>query len=62
MLAEVRQQPATLSDHSEKPAPRVIIVRVGPEMLGQMVDPLRETRDLDIRGPGVLRVSAKLAD
>ena len=46
---KVREQPPALSDHHEQSAPAVIVVRGRAEMLGQMLDPLSEERDLDLR-------------
>ena len=48
------------SDHLQQPATAVVVLRVGPEVVGQVVDFLGEERDLDLRRAGVVLVRAVL--
>jgi len=53
---QVIQQPAPLADQLEQPTPRVVVVSVRFEMVGEVIDPLAEDRDLDFGRSGVLVV------
>ena len=53
---EVIEQAASLRDHLEQSAPRVVVFLVRFEMLGELIDALREQRDLHLRRPGVAPV------
>jgi hypothetical protein len=53
---EVIQQAATLADHHQQPATGAVILLGGLQVLGQMVDALRQQRNLHIGGTGILRV------
>jgi|SRR5665213_667148 len=53
---EVIQQAAALADHHQQPATGAVILLVALQMPGQMVDALREQRNLHVGGTGVLRV------
>jgi hypothetical protein len=46
---QVIQQAATLADQLQQPAPRIVVVGVRLQMVGEVVDPLAEDRDLDFR-------------
>src|SRR5215475_11068661 len=46
---QVVQEPAAATDELEQPATRVVIVLMRPEMLRELVDALRQHRDLDFR-------------
>jgi len=59
---EVIQQTPALTHHYEQTTPRAVIFQVLLEVLGQMVDPLREQRDLHVRGTGVLGVRLELVN
>jgi hypothetical protein len=59
-VLQVIKEAAALADHHEQSATGAVILLVALQMLGQMVDPLREQRDLHIGGTGVLRVRLKL--
>ena len=59
---EVLKEPATRPDHFEQPPPTVMVLGVGAEMVGELVDPLREERDLDLGRAGVPFVPAVLDD
>ena len=50
---EVIEQAASLRDHLEQSAPRVVIFLVRFEVLGELVNPIREQRDLHLRRPRV---------
>src|SRR5204862_4839956 len=62
VLLQVVQEAAAPPDELEQPAPRVVVVLVGAQMLGQVVDPLREHRGLYLRRARVGRVLAVLPD
>jgi hypothetical protein len=57
---QVIQQAAALANHHQQPAARAVILFVGLKMLGQMVDPLRQQRNLHIGGTRVFIVRLKL--
>lgn len=59
---EIFQQTATLRDHFEQAAPRMVILLVSFEMFRQVVDALCQQRDLYLWRTGVLFVRAKLLD
>src|ERR1700682_2604013 len=59
---QIVQQPAALADQLEQPAPRVVVVGVRLEMVGEVIDPFAEDRDLDFGRPGVLLVEAVRLD
>ena len=56
---QVFEQAAALADHDQQPAARAVILFVGLQMLGQMVDAMREQRDLHVRRTRVLGVRLK---
>ena len=56
------KEPAAAADEHEQPAARVVVLRVRAQMLGELVDPLGEQRDLDTGAPGVVVVVAELRD
>jgi hypothetical protein len=47
LRVQIVQQPAALSDQSQKPAPRMMVFRVGLKMVGQLLDTRTEDRHLD---------------
>src|SRR4029079_19479121 len=53
VLLHVREEAAPPSDELQQPAPRVVILRVGAQMLGEIVDALRQHRDLHLRRPRI---------
>ena len=57
---QIIEQAAALADHHEQPATRAVILFVALQMLGQMVDALRQQRDLHVRRTRVLVVRLKL--
>jgi len=59
-VLQVIQQAAALADHHQQTAAGAMILHIALQMLGQMVDPLREQRDLHIRRPSVLGVRLEL--
>jgi hypothetical protein len=58
----VIEQAATLSDHPEEPTATVMILFVGAEVVGQIVDAIREERDLNASRPAVGVVRLVLRD
>ena len=56
---QIFEQTAALADHDEQPATRAVVFFVGLQMLGQMVDAMREQRDLHVRRTRVLGVRLK---
>src|SRR4051812_40001161 len=48
VLLEVVQEPTTAADELQQPAPRIVILRMRPQVLGQLVHPLRQQRDLHL--------------
>src|SRR5437764_10011807 len=52
-LLQVVQEPAPPADELQQAAPRVVILRVRPQVLGEAVDALGQHRDLDFRRAGV---------
>src|SRR5690349_173607 len=61
-LPQVLEQPSALADEHEQAAPRVVVLLVGLEVVGQAVDPLREERDLNLGRSGVALVHLELLD
>jgi hypothetical protein len=62
LALEIAQQPAPLAHQLEQSAPRVLIVLVVFQVVGEMVDPLREDGDLNFRRPGVLLAASVVGD
>ncbi|MEA2515731.1 MAG: hypothetical protein QOJ59_5220 [Thermomicrobiales bacterium] len=62
LTAQVGKQSAPSTDHLQQPAPRVVVVPVCPQMIGQSVDALGQQRDLDLGRTGVGLVHPKVAD
>jgi len=65
VAAEIRglqiiQQAAALANHHQESAPRAVVLFVGLQMLGQMVDALRQQGNLHIGGTRVFVVRLKL--
>jgi hypothetical protein len=59
---EVIELAATLADHHQQPAPRVVVLLVLAQMLGQVVDALGQKRDLHLRRARVALVGGELLD
>jgi hypothetical protein len=53
---EIVQQPAALADHHEQPAAGPVILQILLQVLGQVVDPLRQQRDLHVSRTGIALV------
>ena len=61
-LLKVVEEAASLADQLEQSAAGVMVFLVRPEVLGQLLDPPREKRDLDLGRPGIRAVAAVRAD
>src|SRR6266511_3604804 len=61
-LLQVLQEPPAAADELEQAAARVVVLRVRPQVLGQLVDASRQQRDLHFRRAGVALGVAVLAD
>jgi hypothetical protein len=59
---EIAQQTPALADEHEQPAAGVMVLLVRTQVLGELVDPAREQRDLHLGRPGVALGTAVLAD
>src|SRR3954471_22606351 len=62
LLHEIREKAAALADELEEAAARMIILGEASEMPGQLLDPLRQERDLDFRRSGVTFLGGKPGD
>src|SRR5438105_589619 len=62
LFLEVIEQLATAGRHLEQPAARVEVLAVGAEVLGEMIDPGRQERDLHFAGAGIGLVGLELGD
>src|SRR5437773_11173876 len=62
LVLEVLEQPSALADQHQEATPRVVVLGVLLEVIGETVDPFRQERDLDLGRPGVARVDAELLD
>lgn len=61
-VIQVPELPATLADEHKKPTARVIVVTVNAQVIGQVLDPLREKRDLHLGGTRISVTLRKLPD
>jgi len=59
---QVIQQAASLAHQHQQSTAGCVILFVGFEMLGQLVDPLTQNRDLDFRRSGVRFVGSEAFD
>src|ERR1700722_11967642 len=59
---EIIEQPAPATDHLQQALAAVMILRVGPEMIGQVVDPVGQQRHLDAGRAGVGLAGSVLQD
>src|ERR1700687_4941449 len=59
---EIVQQTAALIDHHDQPATRCMVLHVGLEVRGQVVDPLAQKRDLHFWRACVLDMGPELFD
>src|SRR6266849_1438962 len=62
LLMQVGEQPPPLSDHAEQAATARAVVLGRAEMIGQVLDAVREQCDLDLRGSGILLVATVCLD
>src|SRR5690606_28440949 len=54
LALEVVEQPAAAPDELEEPTPAVVVLVVGLEVVGELVDAGGQQGDLDLRRPGVV--------
>src|SRR3712207_3135957 len=59
---QVLQEPPTTADHDQQAATRVVVVAVLPHVVRELVDAVREQRDLNRRRAGVGRGAAEPLD
>jgi hypothetical protein len=57
---QIVQQPSSLADKLEETSSRMVILDVGLEMLGEVLDALAKQRNLNLRGAGVRLVTPEL--
>ncbi len=57
---KIVQEPAPAPDEHQQPAARVVVLAVRAQVLGELVDPLGQQRDLDLGLAGVHAVIAEL--
>jgi len=50
----VIQKPTTSPDHLQQAATAVVVLLVDAEVIVEIVDPIRENRDLNARGAGIV--------
>ena len=62
LLLQVGQQITTAADHLEQAAAAVVVMLVGLEVLGQVVDTSGQQSNLDLRRTGVTLVDGCLGD
>ena len=62
LALEIVQQATALADHHQQTTARAVIFFVGLQVLGQMVDAVREQRDLHVGRTSVLRVRFECFD
>src|SRR6188768_1141461 len=62
LLHQVGEKAAALADELEEAATRMIVLGEALEMPGQLLDPLRQERDLDFRRSGVTFLGGKPGD
>jgi hypothetical protein len=61
-VLEVQEEAAALADDPKQPHAGMVVLGVGLEMLGELVDALGKKSDLDFRGTGVLLVDPVIGD
>src|SRR5271156_6118443 len=59
---EIVEQPAPATDHLQQPLAAVMILRMGPEMIVQVVDPFSQERNLDAGRPRICLIRTVLLD
>src|SRR4051794_3387379 len=62
VLLEIVEEPAAPADEHQQAAARMMVVLVLAQVLGEMVDAVREQRDLHLRGAGVVLVAPEARD
>src|ERR1700751_2743372 len=59
---EIVQQTSPLADHDEQPAPRMEVLLMAPQVIGEITDALAQDRHLDLRRSGVTLLGGILND
>src|SRR5207247_2123133 len=59
---EVVQQPSPPADHLQQPTPRVVVLGVGLQVFGQLLDAPRKDRDLNFGRAGIGLAPSVVAD
>src|SRR5262245_26712909 len=62
LLHEIRKKAAALADELEEAAARMVVLGEAAKMRRQLLDPLREERDLDLGRPGVTILGGEPGD
>ncbi len=62
VVVQVSQLPTPLTDHLQKPAPRVVVLPVEAQMLSEVIDTIGKHRNLHLGGTCVRRVLMMLLD
>ncbi len=61
-LLDVLQEAATLTNELHQATTRMVVLCVGPEVLGEVADALAENCNLDLDGAGIVGVLAEFCD
>jgi hypothetical protein len=59
-VVQIIEQAMALADHHQQSPAGTVILGVGLQMLGEVVDALREQRDLHVGGTGIFFVQLEL--
>jgi hypothetical protein len=59
---DVVKEAATLGHHLQEPTPTVVVLLMGLEVVREVLNAVREERDLDFRGTGVVFMSAEFVN
>ena len=62
LLCQIVQHAAALTDHHQQTTAGVVVVLVGAQVLGQLVDASGQDSDLNLGGTGIAFVSSVLQD
>ena len=62
LLLQIGQQVTAAADHLEQTAAAVVVVLIGLQMLGQVIDPGGQQSNLDLRRAGVALMNSGFFD